>query len=234
MANGIEEWWNSLPIVTKYLFALSFGLTLAGNFHLINPVYIILDYSKVFNGFEIWRLVTCFFFHGKLGFGFLIHMLFLVRYGQSLEQTTFAGRTADFIFCILVGAILFLVIAFFLKLAILGKCLIMMLIYIWSRKNPDLNMTFMFGVRFQSFYFPWVLVAFDVLMGGFPLPEVIGILVGHIYYFLEDIYPVTGGTRILKTPQFLYNWFPPANGPQAGQPRAQRYGWGRGQPLGQN
>ena len=54
---------------------------------------------------------------------------------------------------------------------ILGMSLIMMLIYIWSRKNPNLTMSFMFGIRFQSFYFPWVLVVFSILMGGLPIAE---------------------------------------------------------------
>jgi len=91
---------------------------------------------------------------------------------------------------------------------ILGMSLIMLILYVWSRKNPNLPMTFMFGIRFQSFYFPWVLVGFSVLMGGFPLPELMGILVGHVYYYLEDIYPNTGGSRLLKTPQLLYGLFP--------------------------
>jgi hypothetical protein len=56
MANDIQQWWNELPIVTKYLFALSFGLTLAANFGLVNPFYIILDFSKVFKGFEVRNL----------------------------------------------------------------------------------------------------------------------------------------------------------------------------------
>lgn len=32
-----------------------------------------------------------------------------------------------------------------------------------------------------------------------------GIAVGHVYYFLEDVFPQQrGGFRILKTPRFLY------------------------------
>ncbi len=53
MADGLQEWWNSLPMVTKYLFALSFGLTLAANFGLINPYLLVLDWKKVFYGFEV-------------------------------------------------------------------------------------------------------------------------------------------------------------------------------------
>ncbi len=86
----------------------------------------------------------------------------------------------------------------------LGQALILMIIYYWSRKSPNVPMSFLFGIRFQSFYFPWVLVAFDVLMGaGFPIMEILGIVVGHVYHFLVDIYPAAGGPRYLNTPQFL-------------------------------
>lgn len=37
--------------------------------------------------------------------------------------------------------------------------LIVSLIYYWSRKNPDVEMSLMFGIRFKSIYFPWVLCA---------------------------------------------------------------------------
>jgi len=237
MANGIEQWWNSLPIVTKYLFALSFGLTLGANFGLVNPGLITLDFTRIFKGFEIWRIVTCFFYHGSLGFSFLIHMLFLVRYGQSLEQTTFSGRTADFVFFLLFGSFFLLFISYFMSFKILGMPLIMMIIYLWSRKNPNINMSFMFGIQFQSFYFPWVLVAFNLLMGGRPIPELMGIIVGHIYFFLEDIYPNTSGIRLIKTPKFLYNVFPPINAPSAGsnqQPQTGNRTWGHGIPLGRD
>jgi hypothetical protein len=42
---------------------------------------------------------------------------------------------------------------------ILGMGLIVSLIYYWSRKNPDVEMSLMFGIRFKSIYFPWVLCA---------------------------------------------------------------------------
>jgi len=237
MANSLEQWWKELPIVTKYLFALSFGLTLAANFSLINPMLLVLNFTLVFKHFEIWRLLTCFFFHGKLGFPFLIHMMFLVRYGQSLEQTTFSGRTADFVFCLLFGSGVLLVAGWLLQLPILAMSLIMMIIYIWSRKNPNINMSFMFGIQFLSFYFPWVLVAFNFLMGGMPIAEIVGIVVGHVYYFLEDIYPLTSGRRLLKTPQIFYQWFPPAGpavgaAPFGGAPRQAGHAWGAGRTLG--
>lgn len=73
----IQSWWDNLPVFTKYLFVGSFGLTLAANFGLVNPMLLILDWHSVVTQFQVWRLVTCFLFHGALGFPFLINMLFL-------------------------------------------------------------------------------------------------------------------------------------------------------------
>jgi len=240
----MEQWWAEIPPVTKWLFAGAFGLTLAANFGLIPPMLLFLDFPAIYRGFELWRIVTAFLYQGKLGFPFLMHMLFLYRYGSALEQTTFFGRTADYIFFIFFGIFSLLIVAFFMGFRILGMALIMMIIYYWSRKNPNIQMSFMFGLKFRAFYFPWVLVAFNVLMGGYPLIEISGIIVGHLYYFLDEIYPQTSGIRLLKTPQFLLNFFPapqfgapPAfGGPQAGaQPaRPPGHSWGTGNALGGN
>jgi hypothetical protein len=35
------------------------------------------------------------------------------------------------------------------------------------------------------------------------LSDLVGIAVGHTYYFLHDILPTTHGYNILKTPRFL-------------------------------
>ncbi len=92
---------------------------------------------------------------------------------------------------------------------ILGMGLIMVLIYVWGRKNANMNVNY-WGFQFKAVYFPWALIAFNFLLGGFPILEIFGCLVGHMYYFLKDIYPNTGGSDLLKTPQFLYRMFPPA------------------------
>jgi derlin-1 len=209
MSSDIERWWSSLPILTKYLFVGSFGLTLAANFGLINPMLLILDWHAIFTQFQVWRLVTCFLFHGRLGFPFLIHMMFLVRYAGNLESEVFNGRLSDYLYMQMITCGLLLVYGYFFHVPILGMGLIMSLIYYWSRKNPEVEMSFLFGIRFKAIYFPWVLVAFNLLLGGFPLTEVAGIIAGHFYFFFEDIYYRTTGFRLLKTPQWLYAIIPP-------------------------
>lgn len=87
-----------------------------------------------------------------------------------------------------------------------------------------------------------------------PLHELIGIIVGHIYYFLTVVYPQQSGRQILRTPDFLKYYFPGplirnssisallflfliASGPNAAAqrpgagPRQAGYNWGQGQRL---
>ena len=62
---------------------------------------------------------------------------------------------------------------------------------------------------FQAMYLPWVLFAFNMIIAGGGIMELIGILIGHMYFFLMFKYPQDfGGPSLLSTPQFMYNWFP--------------------------
>lgn len=66
-------------------------------------------------------------------------------------------------------------------------------------------MNFFGLMNFQAPYLPWILFAFSLLLGNSIIVDLMGIVVGHVYYFLEDVFPrEQGGFRILKTPQFLY------------------------------
>ncbi|PRP85547.1 putative Der1-like family [Planoprotostelium fungivorum] len=237
MSDQIKAWWSTLPICTKYIFACTFGCTLASAFGLASPLYLVLIPERIFYNYEIYRIVTCFFLY-FLGFPFLMDMVFLINYGVQLEQNNFSN-TADYVYFLLTGSLVLLLGGLVLDINLLGPGLIRMIIYVWARKNPDIPMTFMFGLRFQSFWLPWVMMAFNMLMGGSPYSDLLGIVVGHLYYFLTVIYPNTSGKRLLQTPEVFYTWFPqgyrpPIAGRAAQQAQAAPGGrvWGPGQALG--
>lgn len=48
-------------------------------------------------------------------------------------------------------------------------------------------------------------MAFSVLLGNSVLVDILGIAIGHLYFFLEDVFPnQPGGRRLLATPRILY------------------------------
>lgn len=237
--DGIQEWWHAVPIATRYMFSSAGLLTMASNFGLMKATRLLWIPEMVYQSFEIWRIVTSFLYMGQLGFPMLINLVFLLQYSRSLEQQRFAGRLADYVFMLTFGCSILLVLATLLNLVMLCDGLIMLLIYVWARTNPNVDVTFLFGIRFKAAYFPWVLIGFNILLGGFPLMYILGALVGHLYIYLKDIYPQVSGKYYLNTPQFFINLIPHGAGvneiggaQQPHVPVPQPRGWGAGQRLG--
>lgn len=95
-------------------------------------------------------------------------------------------------------------LAYFVNLLFLSHAFTIMLVYIWSRRNPGVRMNFFGLITFQAPYLPWVLLAFSILLGSSTLVDIIGIVVGHFYYFFEDVFPNgPHGFRILETPRLI-------------------------------
>lgn len=67
-----------------------------------------------------------------------------------------------------------------------------------------MRMNFFGLLNFQAPYLPWVLLGFSLLLGNAVYVDLMGIAVGHIYYFMEDVFPhQRGGFKILRTPGIL-------------------------------
>ncbi|GKE83563.1 derlin-1-like protein isoform X1 [Tanacetum coccineum] len=56
----------------------------------------------------------------------------------------------------------------------------------------------------QGFYLPWALVAIDLVLGNQLMSSLLGIGVGHLYYFLTVLYPLAGGANFCKTPLWVH------------------------------
>ena len=208
MNTDIKRWFFSIPIVTRTLFVASFGVTIFAAFEFFSMGRLVLLWPMVVKKFQIWRLVSSFFLH-SLGFSFLILMKFLYDHSTALESTVFLNRTSDYAFFIFFCMGVLLLFSWPLKLVVLGRPLVLSILYLWSRKFPTQQMSFYFGIKFQGFYLPWVLTGFEFLMGAsLPKGSLAGIMAGHIYFFLTDVWPSKGGRRWLDTPQFMYNLFP--------------------------
>ncbi|XP_053938798.1 uncharacterized protein LOC104064482 isoform X3 [Cuculus canorus] len=122
-----------------------------------------------------------------------------------LEEGSFRGRTADFVFMFLFGGFLMTLFGLFASLFFLGQAFTIMLVYVWSRRNPYIRMNFFGLLNFQAPFLPWVLMGFSLLLGNSIIIDLLGIAVGHIYYFLEDVFPnQPGGKKLLLTPGFLW------------------------------
>lgn len=92
----------------------------------------------------------------------------------------------------------------------LGSALTFMMAYVWGRRNEDVKMSFLGFLQFNAPYLPWVMLTFSVLIGNAVVMDIIGICVGHMYYFVEFVYPVMASIRnwpiqrIMEPPALLH------------------------------
>jgi len=201
-----QEWFASLPPVTRYFFAVALATTILYTLNIVDTYgYFYMDVEKVFKKFQIWRLVTSFFFFDKFGIGFLIQMMFLTRYFGQLERGYFAGvrGTADCLwFCVVCGVLLHLT-GYVMGRNLFGFALVFCALYVWSRKEPQQQVN-LYGFAILAWHFPFVILVLAILGLGDPVSAMQGILVGHCYHFLTDIVPAVYGRQIVKTPEWLY------------------------------
>ncbi|BES97839.1 unnamed protein product [Nesidiocoris tenuis] len=208
--------YMQMPVVTRAYTTACVLTSLAVQLEIVSPFQLYFNPILILQQFQLWRLVTTFTFFGTFGFNFFFNMIFTYRYCRMLEEGSFRGRTADFVMMFLFGGVCMTSCAFMgANLLFLGQAFTLMLVYIWARRNPFIRMNFFGLMNFHAPYLPWVLLGFSVLLGNTVLVDLIGMAVGHSYYFLEDVFPYqTNGFKILVTPAFLKNIFdPPAEDP---------------------
>lgn len=62
----------------------------------------------------------------------------------------------------------------FVSLVFLGQAFTIMLVYIWSRRNPNVRMNFFGLLNFQAPFLPWVLMGFSLLLGNSIIVDLLG------------------------------------------------------------
>ncbi|GAB2219705.1 hypothetical protein Droror1_Dr00007342 [Drosera rotundifolia] len=200
------EWYHSLPPITKAYGTACFLFTAALKLGLYDPRQITLVYSLVFKRLQVWRLFTNFFFLGPFSLNFGIRLLMIARYGVQLERGPFDRRTADFLWMMIFGGLTLSIFAAIPMLwsPFLGISLVFMLVYVWSREYPNSQINIYGLFTLKGFYLPWMMLGLDVIFGSPLLPILLGIVSGHIYYFLTVLHPLAGGKNILKTPKWVH------------------------------
>lgn len=197
-----------IPPVTRVYSTACVLTTLAVQLELVSPFQLYFNPILIVKNYQLWRVFSTFLFFGNLGFNFFFNIIFTYRYCRMLEEGSFRGRTADFVVMFLFGGLLMIGSAFFVNLLFLGQAFTIMLVYVWSRRNVFIRMNFFGLMNFQAPYLPWVLLGFSVLLGNSISVDMVGMAIGHIYFFLEDVLPEkNGGLRVLKTPEFMKRLF---------------------------
>ncbi|XP_056275709.1 derlin-3 isoform X2 [Pseudoliparis swirei] len=90
----------------------------------------------------------------------------------------------------------------------LGPALTVMLVYVWSCRRPLAPVSVCGVLSLRAPLLPWALAGGSLLLGDAVAVDLLGIAVGHLYYFLVVVFPnQPGGRKLLTTPALLRTLF---------------------------
>lgn len=176
---------------------------------MLHPAHHCACVVRVCHAPQVWRLFSSWLFLGNFSMKFMFEMIWLLQYGNILETQTFAFQPADMVAMLLFGAITLTVTSLAipsLGLYFVASPLVFMMLYVYSRNFPNQQASIMGLFQVQTFYLPFAFLAITVVMGGNPIFDIAGIVVGHLWWFLTELYPAQGGRNFLETPEFLKQW----------------------------
>ncbi|KAI8985325.1 Der1-like family-domain-containing protein [Pilobolus umbonatus] len=210
MPTPLETWFTEIPPITRIYITAACFTSVSVQLGFIHPLHLWLNYESIVHDFQWWRLISNFFYFGPLSIDFFFHIFFLARYSRMMEEGFFRNKPADYVWLMIFSAsilILCSIIIPFASLPFLGSALAFTMVYIWARRNPYVRLNFLGLVVFTAPNLPWVLLCFSLFLGGqVPVGDMLGVLVGHLYYFFEDVWPndpMSHGKKWLATPRII-------------------------------
>ncbi|XGW21535.1 hypothetical protein V3C99_004473 [Haemonchus contortus] len=150
--SDLGTWFRSVPIVTRYWFAISVVLPLLGRFGLINPMWMYLDWDLVVYRFHFWRPITALLFYPvspQTGFHWLLMLYFLYNYSKNLETGVFSGRPADYLYMLIFNWLVCTGICMAAGVYFLLEPMVLSVLYVWCQLNKDTIVSFWFGTTFK-------------------------------------------------------------------------------------
>jgi len=82
-------------------------------------------------------MFSCLFYYGELSAHTIFDFTIFYWYSSKLEMNEFRNKPADFLMFFVFSCSLFLVVAAHLGMQFLSPCLSATMLYIWTRRNPN-------------------------------------------------------------------------------------------------
>ncbi|ADV24433.1 derlin-2/3 [Cryptococcus gattii E566] len=205
--------FSSVPPVTRTILIGLAVVTFPCLLGLTSPASVALLWRRVTHGYEIWRLLTCFFFGGG-GFPLLYDFFLIYRNSSSMETDTYHANTAEYAWLHVMMATFILIFNMFIGLPFLFRPLLHAQTYVWCRVNPTVKVSIFGLLTIPTSLYPVALIVLDLLTGGPPkaIGGVMGLLAGHLWWFLSTYVPLYAPSHLrhknpLATPRFFKSWF---------------------------
>ncbi|KAJ1860514.1 hypothetical protein H4R99_002504 [Coemansia sp. RSA 1722] len=206
----VTNWYNSMGIITKTLFTSVVTCTLFVSLGVVPGYYMGLYWPSIWNGFQVWRLVTGFLTtHVSLNEAIMLAALYF--YSTDLETQEFGGRTADYAWFIMFSMIAMASVAWITFTSFLYHGLFLALLTMWSLHRQQQIVNFFMGIKIPAQYLPYATITLWFLIKRGKVYAILDMVYGfgaaHLYYYLSVDLPSQGSPNYIPTPQLVYRFF---------------------------
>ncbi|KZV91734.1 Der1-like protein [Exidia glandulosa HHB12029] len=191
MPVGVEAWLTQIPPITRGWLLLAVATSIGVQCQLVTPLQLYFSVQAAVQKAELWRGITTFLYFGPLGIDFVFHMFFFMRYSRMLEESSFANKKADYLWLLILSAIILLGLSPMFNLPFLSSPLAFVPIYFWSRRHPSTQISLFGLITITAPYLPIALVGFSWILNGSwraAASDLVGCAVGHLWWFLWDVW----------------------------------------------
>lgn len=180
--------------ITVVICGLMAILGVLSSLEVIHPIYIILSPSLVLKEHQYWRLLTNFFYVGPISAHCVMEIQWIHLVSSHLESQYFHRKPLDYLFLLLTTFAILLGLRFFsvVDVPFLSYMLGTVLTYIMSRLFHDMQVAIFFVLPIPMRLLPFVFMIMNSMVSGVT-NEVIGNLIGHVLWYLLEVFPrITG------------------------------------------
>jgi Derlin-2/3 len=202
---------KDFPPITRMYLILSILANIMCFAQIIKPIHLFLNFQLIIFHYNFWRLFSHAFFFGQIGIKAFFYIFFFSRYSKALEMYSFQGKKENYLYLLIFGnSIMVLFKLFIYEAQFLGPAITNMIVYLWGKKNAQQQINLVNILHIRGSSLPFVLTLSSLAMKQKTLKlDLLGIIAGHLYYYLEEIYPrLIGGQKVLRTPGFFFLFSP--------------------------
>ena len=153
----------------------------------IAPLQLCFNANLVLHKHEYWRLFTSLLYQGQISLHTIVNIYFSISYMNDVEGQELAGRPADYILFLFIGAAAAWYTGFKYGIIFLNDFLHNFILYYICKKKPDSQILLVFlNIQVKMGYLPFILLVLRRVAGANIKTDIIAYLTAHFYFFLHD------------------------------------------------
>jgi Derlin-2/3 len=135
---GVKEFIKTIPPLTRTFMGGTMLLSFCMTYKIVSPYWGLLMFPDAFTKLQLWRLVSCFFYAGPFGMGFLFKMWMMHFSCSALDKYFGETRQPEMLTMVLFNAVMCILFGWLADMyQVLQDPLMFSFVYVWSKLEPD-------------------------------------------------------------------------------------------------